>query len=271
MKKLVVMAVCFALAGSTATGADGPAKYTFEIGPEFFTHKYKEPGLMEQKGNFYGVAMNAATHEEWMWAAQLELAGGKVDYDGALVDFDTGETTPYKISDISDWMVEGRVLLGPEFRWQGGYGSPYVGLGYRWLWDKGGGRGIGGYDRAANYFYVPLGGTVTFALGDGWSLCPTAEYDYFIFGEQISKFSDIDPGFSDLTNRQTSGHGWRASLSLEKDFGTWGLKVQPFVRYWKIGKSKTVEIEYEGIGPIGIGWEPKNETREAGVQVFFTF
>jgi hypothetical protein len=145
-----------------------------------------------------------------------------------------------------------------------------VGLGYRWLFDKVASKYDYGYDRAANYFYLPVGGTATFALGDGWSLTPTAEYDFLLYGEQISELSDSDELLSDLTNKQTDGYGWRISVSIDKNFGSWGMKIQPFVRKWKIDDSHTSDILYAGV-PYGYGWEPKNETTETGVQVLFTF
>ncbi len=258
MRKLIVSALCSVLVFSMAHAQEHP-RNTLEIGPEVFNHKYKEPGLMEEEGILYGIAMNATSHGEWMTSVQIEIATGKVDYDGATMGGD-----PLKINDIRDWLVDGRLLIGPEYVWDGGYGSPYIGLGYRWLWDASSDRYEFGYDRASNYLYLPLGGTVTWTLGDGWSLSPTAEYDFLLYGQQISQLSDVDPGFSDITNTQTSGHGWRVCLSLEKNFGTWAMKLQPFIRRWNI-KQSDLDPTYEAFV------EPKNETTQVGVQTFFVF
>jgi hypothetical protein len=258
MKKLVLPAICLVLVLSLICRGEHP-KNAFEVGPEVFSHKYEEPGLMEEKGTLYGVVMNATNHGPWMTAAQLEIAMGKLDYDGQTMGGD-----PLKIDNITDWLVDGRVLIGPEYVWSSGYGSPYIGLGYRWLWDEVSKQYAFGYDRASNYLYLPMGGTVTWVMGDGWSLSPTAEYDLLLYGEQISQLSDIDPLYSDISNSQTSGHGWRISLSVEKNFGSWGMKVQPFVRYWKI-KQSDLDPQYEAF------IEPENETTQTGVQAFFTF
>jgi len=259
MRKLLLSVLCSVLICGTVLGVDYP-KNTLEMGPEVFYHKYKEPGLMEEKGTLYGLALNATSHGPWMTAVQLEIATGKVDYDGGTWDGD-----PLKIDNITDWLVEARLLAGPEYVWDGGYAAPYIGLGYRWLWDEMSKRYDYGYDRASNYLYLPVGGTITWKLGDGWLLSPTAEYDFLLYGQQISQFSDIEEGgLSDVTNSQTSGHGWRVCLSLERNFGTWTMKLQPFVRRWKIKQSDLDDI-YEAF------IEPKNETTQTGVQAFFVF
>jgi hypothetical protein len=269
MKKWIVLAAYFIFVSSAMGQAEQTKRSTFEVGPEIFTHKYTEPRFMEEEGILYGMVMNATTHDTWMTALQFELAYGKVDYDGGTQNSD-GTSSPLKISNITDWLFDGRALLGPEFSWNGGYGSPYTGIGYRWLRDELSKGGDGGYDRASNYIYLPLGITATFALGNGWSLTPTIEYDVLLYGQQISEFSDIDPGFSDITNTQNDGYCWRASLAVEKNFGSWSLKVQPFVRRWKIADSETSDLLYYGT-PVGSVLEPANKTTQIGVQTILTF
>jgi hypothetical protein len=258
MKKWMALAACFVFALSATVQAEKP-KNTFEVGPEVFYHKYEEPGYMKETGTLYGMVMNLTSHDTWMTALQLELAYGKVNYDGAYQD-----GTPFKYNGITDWLFDGRALLGPEFNWDGGYCSPYTGIAYRWLRDELSEAGPGGYDRASNYVYLPLGITATFALGDGWSLTPTAEYDILLYGQQISELSDIDPAYSDITNDQTEGYGWRLSLAVEKKFDSWSIKLQPFIRYWDI-KQSDIDEQY------GAFIEPKNKTTQTGLQAILTF
>jgi hypothetical protein len=269
MKKWTVLAAYFIFVSSALVQAEEPKKTTFEVGPEIFTHIYSEPGFAREEGTLYGVVMNATSHDTWMTAIQIEIAEGKVDYYGGLMHSD-GTTTPLKVYGITDYLVDARGLIGPEFNWDGGYGSPYTGIGYRWLRDESSKGGEGGYDRAANYIYLPVGLTATFALGNGWSLTPTAEYDWLLYGQQISEFSDIDPGFSDVTNQQRDGYGWRISLAVEKNFGSWGLKIQPFARSWRIKDSDRSEVLFNG-APVGSGLEPANKTQQFGLQALFTF
>jgi len=60
--------------------------------------------------------------------------------------------------------------------------SPYVGVGYRYLYnDVRGSTSTGaiGYRRESNYIYEPIGLTARFLLGDRWVLAPTLEGEVF--------------------------------------------------------------------------------------------
>jgi len=119
-----------------------------------------------------------------------------------------------------------------------------------------------GYQRFSNYLYAPLGLTSRFHVNGQWVIVPTVEYDYFIKGKQISQFSDAGQGFSDTTNTQDNGYGYRVSVMAEK--GSWALG--PWMHYWYIEDSDITQI---GFGYSGR--EPKNETTEYGLELKYRF
>ena len=103
---------------------------------------------------------------------------------------------------------------------------------------------------------------VVVGTGERWVIAPTVEYDAFLGGRQYSKLTDTGIGYSDASNRQHDGRGYRAYLMLES--GHWAFG--PWLHYWKIKDSDIV--------PIGLGYtamEPANWTREYGVELRYRF
>jgi hypothetical protein len=143
--------------------------------------------------------------------------------------------------------------------------SPYLGLGYRLLYDDLRGyssTGAAGYRRYSNYLYAPVGLTMRFDLGAGWIFAPTGEWDVFIQGKQKTMLSDASLGLNDVTNTQKHGSGYRAYLMLEKDHLAFG----PWLHYWHIQDS-----DVQPIGKGQLGLEPENWTREAGIEFRYRF
>lgn len=68
-------------------------------------------------------------------------------------------------------------------------------------------------------------------------------------------------GDSDAKNTQKKGYGLKVSIMYEKS--KWA--IGPYAHYWNIGQSNTV-ILYQNGTPVGIGWEPKNNTVEFGLK-----
>jgi hypothetical protein len=150
--------------------------------------------------------------------------------------------------------------------------AAYTGFGYRFLFNDGRGittTGNWGYRRASNYLYLPIGLIHRSALNDQARLVSTLEYDYLLFGKQISKLSDGGQGDSDLINTQRRGYGLKLSVMYEKD--NWS--VGPYLHYWNIDRSNWVPEYKNGLpkfDPNGFqlgGVEPKNNTIESGFKV----
>ncbi|MFZ2619487.1 MAG: outer membrane beta-barrel protein, partial [Alphaproteobacteria bacterium] len=133
------------------------------------------------------------------------------------------------------------------------YGSmditPRVGLGYRFL------RNVladipsvaTGYARESTYLYLPVGVEVRTPTG----FYADAEYGYLLKGRQVSALSP------DLENEQDTGSHIRLSAGYETDI----YKIGPYVDFWRIEQSST------DCAGSTCGYEPKNFTREFGVQL----
>lgn len=247
-------------------------KESVYIGPEVYSYKYKEPSYMEEEGIFYGMHFGY-TSRDWVSASPKEssldggsvfmaegrFAFGRVDYDGGISD-----GTPYKIDGISDLVLEGRLLLGADMLIQDILGTLYSGVGYRYLNDDTSFDPYG-YERESNYLYIPLGGEIYTNLKADWYWGARIEFDYLAWGMQNSHLSDFDPTLPDIHNRQNSGYGYRASVRFEHKSKKAVFAIEPFYRYWDIDES---EHEFNAFGEF---WEPANDTKEIGIQLFWIF
>jgi hypothetical protein len=237
----------------------------WSIGPEVYWYEYREtPSFVYQWGPFGGVDTSYTFKFNNVFAT---LDG---DVDVGYLDYKASGSG--RLNGIWNYKGDVRALFGvdlgvsPSF-----YISPFVGAGYRVLFESQGGRattvGQVAYDRLSQYYYLPLGIATSITAGS-WVLRPTAEYDLFIGGNQTSYLSQV--GFNeDLNNRQTVGYGARASL-LADTRTPWGrVAIGPFFRYWNIGSSRQVP------GFIGnnaaVFFEPPNNTVEAGLALHFLF
>jgi hypothetical protein len=229
----------------------------WELGLQASTYHYEEPGVMKVTGSRGGiVAAYTAVEDQLFTTLDARYSYGSLKYEG------TGTQTS-----VPDSVFEARVLPGIDLRLGSSVSlSPYIGLGYRLLYDdlRGydvvGGATYVGYRRYSEYIYAPIGMTLRLHLGSRWMLAPNVEYDAFISGKQKSRLTDTGiPGAVDVTNEQKDGRGYRGSLMFEKDhvaFGAW-------MHYWKI-KDSQVDAA------TGI-FEPANWTREAGVEFRYRF
>jgi hypothetical protein len=276
MKKLLLLSVILVFAG-VAIAEEKPVnllkslqRHSWEIGPDAYYYKYREPGLMKQTGYFYGVE-TAYTYREWvptfptddselkwMFRAEARYDWGIVDYDGALQDTETGEKIPYSFDDKHDSIGEFRLLLGPDFPKADVVDTLYSGLGYRYLHDDKSGDPFG-YDRRSNYLYLPVGFSTLRNLSGSWLISANAEFDLLLLGRQSSDLSGF--GFGEIHNKQNNGYGLRGSVGFEYTAKELAIILQPFIRYWKIGQS---EVDNGFV-------EPKNNTTEIGLDLIFRF
>ena len=223
-----------------------------EIGVTVSSYKYTEPSNMSIKATKIGIEYSGtwARNSEWFALARLRYANGNGDYSSV------GTGT---MSDRPDWYYEIKGAVGRDFLF-GDYSlSPYVGLGYRYLFNDLRGlssTGNQGYRRESNYFTLPIGVMHRMNLSDQAQLLTTLEYDQLIRGRQESKLSDISPPGPDASNTQRRGYG----LQLSAMYQTSRWSVGPYLLVWRLGESERNAVT-----------EPKNDTSEFGVRSAFRF
>jgi len=263
-KKACALTMAAALFAAVSTGA--PAQDTapynplltrrgWEVGGQVAKYHYEEPDFMNLKGNRGGV-VGAYTFTNP--AHVYNRIDGRVSY-GSLKYEGSGTQ-----DNIPDWILEARAVIGKDFLFGGSVAvSPYIGLGYRYLYnDLRGYSTVGnvtyvGYRRYSHYVYAPIGLTLRMRTGDQWVFAPTVEYDAFLAGRQFTKLSDTGLGDPDVSNRQHDGRGYRAYLMVER--GHWAFG--PWLHYWN--------IKISDIQPAG--FEPANWTREYGLELRYRF
>jgi hypothetical protein len=252
-----VCALAAACAGLPAHAQDAlGTRGGWELGGQLSQYRYEEPGLMSLKGARLGIsgAYGAVTPRRAFARIEGRWSYGSLDYEGSGV-----------LTGVPDYLLELRVLAGRDYPAGQLVWSPYVGAGLRYLQNDLQGvssTGAIGYRRESNYFYLPLGITLRARLAGGWVLAPQLEYDVFVRGTQRSYLSDTGLGLGDVTNRQSSGRGWRAQLMFESR--RWS--VGPWLHYWDVDDS-----DLQPAAPGIAVYEPANETREAGIELRYRF
>ena len=262
MKKILTVASVFAVLFTAAAAAqEGDPLLTrrgFEVGGQLAHYHYEEPDFAKFIGNRGGL-VGAYTFPR-RWDRVFFRVDGRVSY-GALKYQGSGTQ-----NSVPDLIIEPRAVAGMDFLAGSSVSfSPYLGLGYRYLYNDSRGytsTNAAGYRRHSNYLYAPAGLTTRIHLGSSWVLAPTVEADIFIVGKQKSQLSDANLGFNDATNTQERGNGHRFYLMVEKDhlaFGAW-------THYWHI---KDSDVQPIGLGRAGR--EPENYTRESGLELRYRF
>jgi len=257
------LAVAVGLLGSTVAVAQAArqadplaTRSGLEVGAQVARYIYDEPGIAKLSGNRLGFVGTATLAGESGLFGKIDFreSYGRLKYEGSGT-----------MTGVPDLIFEVRALGGFDWVGAGISLSPYLGLGYRYLYNDLTGyssTGAGGYRRYSNYLYAPVGLTVRIALGEHWVLAPTGEVDVFILGKQKSMLSDADISLSDVTNTQKHGSGYRAYLMLENG----NLAFGPWMHYWHIQDS-----DLQPIGAGRRGMEPENTTREYGLEVRYRF
>lgn len=256
---------CTAYADSSSTHTRTGHEYALT----FSSYSYAEPSIyVSDTGDKFGVS-HAGTwvlKNDWFIKEDLRFAYGKTDYVGSGVQLGA-----------PDWYYEVRGVIGRDFQLKNSVISPYVGFGYRYLMNDVRGyssSGAAGYRRESNYYYLPLGVTHHFALQDGAVLVTTVEYDHLLWGEQVSRLSDLigHNGYTsafDTTNRQNNGYGYRLGMMYEISDWSYG----PFLQVWNIERSEyTTQFMTDASGPrLYRLHEPQNQTIEYGIRTRFRF
>jgi hypothetical protein len=241
--------------------ATAQTKGGWDLGPEGYYYSYREPNFIHQIGGFAGV------NTSYTYKIGPAFLIGNGIFDLGYLNYKSNGTGNLngKVNAVGDF----RVLAGYDLMQNDWFGiSPFTGLGYRMLYEWGGGRttttGAVGYDRFSQYVYIPAGLGFSFFAGGGWFIRPSAEYDFLVRGQQTSYLSQVGAN-GDIKNQQNHGYGLRATLLFERGAVAFG----PFVRYWDIGESKPAFFSQGGVEFVGT--EPHNKTLEAGATLRFHF
>jgi len=225
------------------------------LGVTLAGYKYEEPSVaVTLKGYKIGLDLSAIGNagDDWFIRGDARYEIGNTDYSGS----GTQCCNP-------DWYYELRGTVGRDFD-RGTYNlSPYLGFGYRYLFNDGRGitsTGAVGYRRTSEYAYLPVGATYRLKLESVARLATTLEYDHLVKGRQTSYLTDTAiAGYGDVVNKQRTGYGIRGSMYYEKSNWSFG----PWFQYWNIDRSDTASA-----GSVA-GFEPKNKTTEIGLRLGF--
>ena len=251
--------------GSAKAGQSSHREYPLQRGLDFgmeaSNFEYREPGLMKETGMMWGIVSDYAFRPNNLMF--------KLDGRFSLGDLDYSSPISGTLNGIRDYNVDTRFMFGRDYKVSDkACFTPFVGLGYRYLFDGSGGKttnlGSEGYDRESHYIYSPAGLESLFRLKAGWSLGVSGEYDILWHGWQYSKLGGVEPGLNTLANDQNKGWGTRGSVKIIKYLGKVDLSIEPFIRYWKIQQSNLAVITYYGAPTEEIGLEPNNKTIEWG-------
>jgi len=265
MQKLIIFLFIFSLIFPVICYAESDLTppMLLEVGYEFASFHYEEPGIMDEDGILHGLRGEFTVHNlnNIMWRVMGRFSAGGLDYDGK-----TWGGTPLTM-DTDIFVLSLRGLLGRDFNLGNSIITPLIGLGYRY-WNDDSSGNTAGYEREIKYLYSPIGFETASLAREDWIWGIRAEYDLFWRGKATSHLGDAVTGLSDADNNQKfgDGYGLRGSLYLRRSQKVnWPFSIEVFVRYWDIEKSDIAPISYYG-WLVGYGVEPANNTTEYGLK-----
>ena len=173
---LLLASSCAALAGTSPEANPLATRPGWELGGQIAHYRYLEPDFAKLSGNRAGIVVTGTAVSTAGVFSRFDFreSYGRLKYEGS----GTKDGVP-------DWILEARVVAGLDWVGHSVSLSPYLGLGYRYLYNDLRGytsTGGGGYRRESNYIYAPVGLTARFHLGDRWILAPTFEAEIFTRG-----------------------------------------------------------------------------------------
>jgi len=197
--------------------------------------------------------------------ADFRYGYGRVDYSSATLGTS---------NDHENALWEIRDVVGQDFLWNRYSLSPYLGLGYRNLYNDDRGitsSGASGFRSEIEYLYVPIGVKPQVRIDGANILAMDAEFDYLAHGWQTSHLEDKGLGDPTVHNGQGTGFGFRGEAMWETS--TWSFG--PFVQYWNIGSSSGATFNTPDSGECGSATctrvQPHNITVEGGLQLKYHF
>ncbi|OUX44401.1 hypothetical protein CBE37_01175 [bacterium TMED277] len=191
----------------------------------------------------------------WKLLYTIEYSEGRVNY--------TSNGTGTMVKDYYRGRLE--TYLSKEIYVNKKRARPYIGLGYRQLFDNSANQvtstGAIGYNRISQYYFLPLG--MIWYINDSWSL--KSQYNYLLQGKQTSYVKDAIPATYNVNPVNTQSIGGGLDFTLNKKL-TSNWYYYGFIRHWDLGASDAVSCSASSNCV-----EPKNSTNEIGVGISFTF
>lgn len=225
-----------------------------EVGVSVSTYTYDEPGYMDLKAAKIGVdySITRTFPSSWPDQGDTSFLTGELRYANGDARYSNVSGTAAR--GLADWYWEARALMGLDIDMGGYVLAPYVGLGYRYLYNDL--RDLtNGYRRESHYISLPIGVTFRSRGSDQTQLLTTVEYAHLLRGTQKVLLSDIVSSFQDASLRQRTGSGLR--LKVIKQYSDWS--IGPTLTYWRVGASDS--------GGTPLVFEPKNNTVELGISI----
>jgi len=189
-------------------------------------------------------------------------------YSYGLLTYTGSGTASY----VEDWYVNVKGTVGVDRHVHGGVFSPYIGLGYRFLFDDPRGlsdTGAVGYRRISRYYYLPVGARYKVKNGN-LPITFNVEAAYMYHGKQTSKDGDIGAvsgniseavDFGDINNHQEGGYNLNAGMMFTVNQWEFG----PTINYWNIRRSDDQYRVDDNI--LYTIWEPANDTLEYTLKI----
>jgi hypothetical protein len=255
-------------------GIDLLPRSAWEISYQVFYFDYEEEvdgdKFMELDGIMHGVRLAYTSHSGrgLMFRVDGSLNFGQLDYDGGAVTYVDGELIEEPLeADSDDFLLNLQGIVGWDFEHWNIVSTLYTGLAFRYWNDEVDNEA--GYEREITQFYLPVGYGIAVPVGSNLIIGGEVDVRVLLGGSVKSHFSDIDPSWDDAENTQDfgSGFGINSSLYLKYD-SEWfpPLAVGVFANYYDIDKSD-MDVVAMWEGEYFGGYEPENETLEAGVRV----
>jgi len=240
---------------------DAARSVNLRAGLDVHQETYTEYGaggkLMQEKGTMYGLVLGADIPVGRRGLVALEglYATGESDYTGSYVGGTFG-SAKFSGQDRKLYSLSGTY----KYRFDALVGTVTgIGLDYRVLTDRLDQAGPGGYKRVNKSLWAHVTMERELALTNAWAVTPQVKVSYLLKGTQTAEF------MGGYKFKQDKGYGYELGLDFTRTVTLFSQKqavsIKPYYRYKDVKDSDVV----------GGMYEPRNKTKEIGVQVSVKF